>query len=387
MIPFYSKRNQVYPSIRDGECVVEKHFCDLADWEHERKVFEILKGKISIPRVMQCEPGMLITSYLPYPSFLAVLEEQERNGFSAEPWIALSDWLRKCSCVAGILPSDVNLRNFLWDAENQVVYGLDLESYTAIPLCVCGASLTVMLMSYDPEDTLVKAAAAEVLTSQLSISREDVCFARSELDARRGAGKHNRAEMSAIVLAGGKSRRMGCNKAELLLLGRTLLQHQIDKLQMLGIKDIIVSGESEQNIPHVRFVQDEYMDRGPLGGLHACLKQAKNPQCLVLGVDIPLIPVSTLSQMMRTHVAGVSILRHSDGEEPLIGVYDSDTHRLIDQLISDGGAPVRALRNMISWQHFDYLGPKELLGNCNTPDEFSAVRGLAAQFEAHGIKL
>ena len=86
--------------------------------------------------------------------------------------------------------------------------------------------------------------------------------------------------LSGIILAGGQSRRMGRNKSELRLNGKTLLQIQADKLFALGIGDVMLSGADCAALPGTRVIPDEYAGRGPLGGLHACLKAARNPFCL-----------------------------------------------------------------------------------------------------------
>lgn len=186
--------------------------------------------------------------------------------------------------------------------------------------------------------------------------------------------------LSGVVLAGGASRRMGRNKAELTLMGKTLLQRQVDKLLALGIRDIMLSGENCPALPGMRVIPDEYAGKGPLGGLHACLRAARNPACLVVSVDTPLIPAEALSHLCRAHSGGVTVLRHSGKEEPLLGVYDRRIADSIPALIEDGKYAVRALREIVPWSAFDYLGPEELLMNCNTPEEFEAVKRLAHTF-------
>ena len=182
--------------------------------------------------------------------------------------------------------------------------------------------------------------------------------------------------LSGIILAGGLSRRMGRNKSELRLNGKTFLELQIDKLRTLGIEDMILSGAGSPAAPGARVIPDEYTGRGPLGGLHACLRAAENPACLVLSVDVPLVPASALAQLCRAHNGGVTVLRHGGLEEPLIGVYDRTVAEGIAALLEAGRGAVRALRDKVSWTCFDYSGPKELLINCNTPEDYAAVKRL-----------
>lgn len=179
--------------------------------------------------------------------------------------------------------------------------------------------------------------------------------------------------MSGMVLAGGASRRMGQNKAELVLNGKTLLQHQVDKLCALGIEDIMLSGAGCPHLPGTRVIPDAFPGKGPLAGLHACLKAAENPACLVLSVDVPLVPASALSQLCQTHREGVTVLYHGEREEPLIAVYDRAAAAPIQAMLERGERMVRALKDSVPWNRFPYLGPEELLLNCNRPEDFDEV--------------
>lgn len=373
MIPFYSKRNQVYPSVFEGRKAVEKHFQNQEDWQREREIYQTLC--LPHPELLAAEPNRLVTAYYPLPHLLEVLETQERDGFSPKPWQALAAWLTKCSALIDRLPSEGNLRNFLWDAEQNLILGLDFECYRPVALPVCGVLTIAALLEYDPVDTPVKQQAADVLTKRLGVLGTEIITARKVLRDKRNA-RFPRT-FSGIILAGGRSRRMGQNKADLRLRDKTLLELQIEKMRTLGIDDILLSGAGCPHLPGVRVIPDELPDRGPLGGLHACLRSAVHPQCLVLSVDVPLVPASALSQLCRCYGKGVMVLSHHGKQEPLIGVYDRAAADLITPLIAEGGAPVRALQPQIKWNVWEYAGPEELLMNCNTPEDFIQLQLIA----------
>ncbi len=83
--------------------------------------------------------------------------------------------------------------------------------------------------------------------------------------------------------------------------------------------------------------------KGPLGGLEACFRKAKNPYCLVLGVDVPLVPAEELTALIRQSLhsdAKAVILSHSGHEEPLMGVYCTD---LADAMLEEITAERRSL--------------------------------------------
>lgn len=383
MIPFFSRRNQVYPVLRQGRGAVEKHFLSLEDWRREDALYTLLKDLLPLPEVLESRPGCLTLSLCPAPTLLEVLEEQERSEFSPLPWKSLGAWLRRCGALCGRLPLDGNLHNFLWDGGQ--ILALDLESFHTAPLTECGAAIIAALLSYKPEGTPVKRMAAALLAAELEVTDRAIGAAAEALALRRGGGKA--CAFSGIVLAGGMSRRMGRNKDGLMLGDKTLLQWQVGKLRSLGITDILISGGQHLSQPGIRTVPDIFPRRGPLGGLHACLKEAENPQCVVLSVDVPLVPVNALAQLCRSYGGGVTALRCGEKTEPLIGVYASGLSAKIYPLIEKGGAPVRSLQTAGRWEFFDYLGPVEYLRNCNTPESFQAVKDLLEAYTEKGVPL
>ena len=376
-VPFYSKHNQVYPVLRQGCAMVEKHFADLDDWRRERNLYAALANRLPLPRVLAEKPGLLVLEYKNHPTLLSELERQELDGFDAAPWQGLAVWLRQCLALCGQLPIDGNLRNFLWDRTADRIIGLDLEAYSPDSLDRCGARLIGFLLTYDPADTEIKRQAAKVLAGELSVSDELVQDARHALSAHRQEQEHK--PMSGVILAGGASRRMGRNKAELVLSGKSLLQHQLDKLRALGIEDIMLSGAACPALPGTRVIPDEFPGMGPLAGLHTCLKAARNPACLVLSVDTPLVPASALAHLCRKHREGITVLRHGKWEEPLIAVYDCSAAMHIQALLEQGECCIQRLKGKVPWSCFHYLGPEDLLINCNRPEDLAAAEKLSIE--------
>jgi len=385
MNDFFCKRNQVYPVLFNGQAAVEKHFERQEDWSRERKMYSTLGGKLALPRILNSQPGLLVLEYLPFPHLLAVLEKQERFGFDPAPWLTLGAWLETCKHISGKLPSDGNLRNFLWDAGAQQIIGLDLENYEAQLLENCAAAILAYIQEYTPKDTSVKHSIVELLSNRLGISKDRMDEARHDLLMRRK--KQGRTPATGVILAGGQSRRMGQCKAALPLMGKTLLEWQVEKLIALGLDEVLISGPAELGLPGTHAVPDVYPQRGPLGGLHACLSTAQNPICLVVTVDMPLTPPQTLAQLCKRHNGGVTILVHGGKWEPLCAVYDSSLALAIPPLICEGGAPVRLLLKQAPTAWYKYRGPEELLVNCNTPSGYEDACGIVRRAAEQGLPL
>lgn len=187
-------------------------------------------------------------------------------------------------------------------------------------------------------------------------------------------------EFSAILLAGGRSSRMGRDKAELVLNGKSLLEWQAAKLRSLGVREILLSGEGHY-CTGTRTVPDVYPGRGPLGGLHACLSAASTAHCIVLSVDVPLVPSAVLRALMERHAASgaeATVLCHGDRWEPLIGVYDSALADRTGALIRNGAPPVKALLRAVRAEVLPVEDDPAAFLNCNTPETFVQIQRILA---------
>ena len=185
-------------------------------------------------------------------------------------------------------------------------------------------------------------------------------------------------QYSLLLLAGGKSARMGTPKAELLYESKTFLQHMLDKAHSLGIHKCYISGYPSQQ-EDVITVWDCYPDRGPLGGLHACMKVVSTPYCLVLPVDAPKLPTNILEELLQQHEKrkneNVLIWEHGVRQEPLIAIYPIAMADAIEAMIRDHSAPV--FRAIESWgyESFRKEMEEEQILNINTPELYKKLLG------------
>ena len=183
-------------------------------------------------------------------------------------------------------------------------------------------------------------------------------------------------EFCGIILAGGRSRRMGIDKAELTLNGRTFLEIQVRKLQLLGASEILISGR-DPSLPGVRSVMDLCPGLGPLGGLFSAFPLAAQRPALVISVDTPLLSVSTLENLLDAHFRGsydATLLESGGRIEPLIAVYNTDTADLIIDLLDNKNLAMKAYIDRLHYQLFHYKGSPEELLNCNTPRDLAALQ-------------
>lgn len=186
-------------------------------------------------------------------------------------------------------------------------------------------------------------------------------------------------KISMVVLAGGASSRMGRDKCDLMIGDQTFLETQIDKGCQLGIRDILISGYHGAKQYDYPVILDRVKGKGPLGGLESCFRMAEQKQCLVLGVDVPLVPVEELfaliKQAQNTEAKAV-ILKHGDWEEPLIGVYHTETADQMLEEITQRKGSVFAFLRKIGYECYESSAPDFYFSNINRPEIYEKIRAV-----------
>ncbi len=130
--------------------------------------------------------------------------------------------------------------------------------------------------------------------------------------------------ISAVLLAGGESRRMGSDKAAVLFRGEPLWRIQLNTLKELKPVEIFVSARSDPiwRPRNVRFVEDIPPSRGPLSGLAASLDRMSTSHLLALAIDMPRMTETYLKFLCAQIKPGQGILpKIGNRAEPLAAIY------------------------------------------------------------------
>lgn len=185
----------------------------------------------------------------------------------------------------------------------------------------------------------------------------------------------DRKKLSLVVLAGGKSSRMGSDKSDLIYRNRTFLEIQMEKGKQLGIEEILVSGYRGSCCAG-RIVLDRFVERGPLGGLEACFRQASSRRCLVLSVDTPLVSVSELQGLIEKDQIGnarATILQHGEKQEPLIGIYDTGLADAMAEALGEGRGSVFAFLKKTGYGVYHSRGEELQFQNINKKEHYQRL--------------
>ncbi|WP_042349800.1 molybdenum cofactor guanylyltransferase [Bacillus massiliigorillae] len=197
-------------------------------------------------------------------------------------------------------------------------------------------------------------------------------------------------ECTAIILAGGKSSRMGTNKALLPIFDKTTIEHIVDCCKQVADEVIVVTNNHEQyaflNVP---LVADTYKESGPLAGLEAGLQAAKHDKCFLVACDMPFINIEVMKLLVQ----------HLDDYDAVLPSVDNQYHPLFAAYRKTCLAPIRKnlqekmlrMVGIFDEVHTRILTEDELLSvndhiqnvffNMNRPEEFKIAQKLESELK------
>lgn len=187
----------------------------------------------------------------------------------------------------------------------------------------------------------------------------------------------NEAPVYGLVLSGGKSKRMGQDKALLERDGQSQLAFMMSLLEPL-VERVFVSTRDEQKDDSERgqFTQivDRYDDMGPLAGILSALDAYSDVDWLVVACDLPNIRVETIRHLLASrsvdHPFTAYVSSHDGLPEPLCAIYRSGSANTLRAFSDDGIHCPRKILIRSDTRLIEQLDPASL-DNINTPDDLA----------------
>lgn len=160
-------------------------------------------------------------------------------------------------------------------------------------------------------------------------------------------------KLSAVILAGGQSLRMGRDKAWLEVEGQLLLGRAVNAVRSLGVEEIFISGRAgaDYSASKLPVLIDLEAGCGPLGGVERGLDAASSPLLLVLAVDLPRMTANFLQKLIARCDVQSGVVPELAGElEPLAAIYPKRCHAVAMEYLAEGrraarGFALACLRN------------------------------------------
>jgi molybdopterin-guanine dinucleotide biosynthesis protein A len=193
-------------------------------------------------------------------------------------------------------------------------------------------------------------------------------------------------KIEGFVLAGGRSSRMGREKALLEIGGVPLIFRTARLVESVTGSATVIGESAGIRALGLRCVADEWPGAGPLGGIATALRVSAAAWSLVVACDMPYLTRAWLEYLAGRAMesdADAVIPMNVDGAEPLCAVYRKSANATMRAAVSEGNLKVRSfletLRGEViepeEWKRFDSDG--YLFKNMNTPEDYEeAVRRL-----------
>jgi molybdenum cofactor guanylyltransferase len=196
--------------------------------------------------------------------------------------------------------------------------------------------------------------------------------------------KQKKNSIAAIVLAGGKSSRMGRDKASIAV-GNTTLLHLICTVADKCASNIYVVTPWTDKYQHFLpancqlIFEDETERLGPLVAFRRGLAQMKTDEewVLLLACDLPLLDESTMLEwcdyLTEVSTSAIALLPKSEkGWEPLCGFYRTSCLPFLEEYVREGG---RSFQSWLAKHQVEKLKVRDrrVLFNCNTPDDLKKI--------------
>jgi molybdopterin-guanine dinucleotide biosynthesis protein A len=190
------------------------------------------------------------------------------------------------------------------------------------------------------------------------------------------------SQVSGFVLAGGKSTRMGQDKARLHLNGRTLLEHALAALRSV-CRDVAILGKYELYGALTPVYEDIFPGCGPLGGIHAALSNSQTEYNLIIAVDTPFLVPEFLSHLAERAVATGAVVTTpeiNDYTQPLCTVYSLAFLPIAERALMSGNYKITPLfprgQTLVikeaELRRFAFSA--EMFENLNTPEDMERAR-------------
>ena len=180
--------------------------------------------------------------------------------------------------------------------------------------------------------------------------------------------KHN---LTGIILAGGKSSRMGRDKGLIDYQGKPLIQYSIDVLKNICKKIFISSSNEKYHFLGYNVIPDEIEGIGPIGGIYSCLKKSKTSLNVVLSCDTPFITEELIFYIL-SFINGYDVIVPSGSggvPEPLCGIYHKDIISRVEENINKGSYMMKELLEQVNCKIISI--PEKTLKR--TPDIFKNI--------------
>jgi molybdopterin-guanine dinucleotide biosynthesis protein A len=184
--------------------------------------------------------------------------------------------------------------------------------------------------------------------------------------------------ITAFILAGGKSQRMGTDKGLLLLDGKPFVSHICDAVKpIVGENIVIVSSNVDYDFLGYTRIEDIVVDKGPVSGIYTALKQSRTKLNFILSVDAPLVSAELLLWILENKDDSYEMtqVQLDDKAYPLIAIYQKSLVSVFEENLKKEQLRLRQVIEEVKHQTLHIPEKwRTQVQNINTPEEYQKIQ-------------
>jgi len=180
--------------------------------------------------------------------------------------------------------------------------------------------------------------------------------------------------LKGIILAGGRSRRFGSDKALAAVGSMTMIEKSVMLLKELGLEPVVVTHESaDYSFLKYPILRDAIPNKGPLGGIYTAMSSLEGASLLTLTCDMPWLTIPILKVLVQAHKKENLATCYSISENqwlPFPGIYESSLCQQALETLQTGELSLHGfLKNLPQKHLLPYRFPLDYIRNINTASE------------------
>lgn len=184
-------------------------------------------------------------------------------------------------------------------------------------------------------------------------------------------------ELSAYIIAGGKSSRMGTDKGLLTFKNETFVQRIWNILQTISTSVFVITSNKKYSALGLTIIEDIFPEKGPVGGIHTALHHSVYENVIIISCDAPFVSVEFWEWLLQEHQksnAEVTFPTLAGKDYPLLGIYTKNVENEFYQAIKKEQLKLRSLVSQLKCNIVNVSTKFEHnLYNINTPEEYQKL--------------
>lgn len=179
-------------------------------------------------------------------------------------------------------------------------------------------------------------------------------------------------ELTGIILAGGKSSRMGFDKGLAVVDGKKMIEHVFDSLSKVVDRVIVIANSDVYDFLNVPVFEDIYREKGPLSGIYTGLHYSESLKNLIVACDMPFVNSSIFEKILSCSANNQVVIPEVKGMlEPLCGYYHKGIEVAVKNFIEEDQLAVHKALKSFDFQVVKIVGEEKerLFKNINSKED------------------